>query len=407
MPVVATPLPRLVYLADVPVESGCHGSALLFRLLSQYPASHLLIIESADHPSEPSRRVKGVRYEVLDTPSGAVSKRLGRTRFNGWMSGWKMLIAPGRAALAQQLADNFNATAVLTVAHDFSWLAAAEWARRQQLPLHLIVHDDWPTLAPVASQFRARAEKVFGEIYRASESRLCVSPYMENTYRERYGAAGTVLYPARSSELPDFAPPPERIKISGDPFTVGFAGSLFTRDYVRQLKCLAGLLAEISGQLVIYGPYDASSLARMGLNLPSVQAGGMHSSAELVRQFRTRIDALFLPMSFAPEDALAMSLNFPSKLTDYTAAGLPILIWGPKESSAVRWAEAEPSVALVSIDPNVDALRACVEKLKNDSELKWRLGRAALEVGRKYFGAAQAQEVFESCLKAAGNRKAS
>jgi len=399
-----SPLPRLVYLSDVPVESGCHGSALVYRLLSQYPASRLLIIEPADHPSDPSRRMKGVRYEILDTPSNAVSKRLGRTRFNGWVSAWKMLNAAEHVSTAQELIGEFNATAVLAVAHDFSWLAAAELARRQQLPFHLIVHDDWPTLVPVANAFRARAEKVFGEIYRASESRFCVSPYMENTYRQRYGIEGTVLYPARSSELPDFNTPPERVRISEGIFTMGFAGSLFTRDYVRQLKCLAKVLSEIGGQLVIYGPYNAESLERMGLNLPSVHAGGMHSSPDLVRQFRERIDTLFLPMSFAPEDALAMSLNFPSKLTDYTAAGLPILIWGPNGSSAVRWAETEPSAAMVVTDASADALRASVEKLRNDSELRWRLGRSALEVGRKYFGAAQAQEVFENCLK--GGRKA-
>jgi glycosyltransferase involved in cell wall biosynthesis len=403
-PVAPVPLPRLVYLSDVPVESGCHGSALVYRLLSQYPASRLLIVEPADHPSDPVRRVKGVRYEVLETPSSALSKRLGRTRFSGWVSAWRMLHASNRASEVEQLIGEFHPTAVLTVSHNVSWLAAAEFAGRQKIPLHLIVHDDWPRLVPVAGSFRAHAEKVFGEIYRAAESRLCVSPHMESTYRQRYGAEGTVLYPARSSELPEFTTPAERTRIPANPFTIGFAGSLFTRDYVRQLKCLAGSVAEIGGRLVIYGPYNAESLERMGLNLPAVQLGGMHSSTDLVREFRTQIDALFLPMSFAPEDALAMSLNFPSKLTDYSAAGLPILIWGPKESSAVRWAEAEPGVAIVLMDASVDALRACVEKLRTDSELRWRLGRAVLEVGRKYFSAERAQEIFEGCLR--GNRKA-
>jgi glycosyltransferase involved in cell wall biosynthesis len=401
---VARQSPRVVYVADVPVESGCHGSALIFRLLSQYPASHVLIIESADNPSSPQRRLEGVHYEVLGQPSGALPRRLGRSRFRGWVEAWKALRASQRVGLVEQFAGAFNPEAVLTVAQDSSWLVAAAFALKHHLPLHLIVHDDWPTLVPVAGPFRAQAKKMFRQIYRTSESRLCVSPYMEQAYLERYGVPGTVLYPARSGELPDFKAPPERVRLSGATFAVGFAGSLFTRDYVRQLKCLGTLLGEMGGRLVIYGPYDSQALAKMGIDMPAISVGGMHPSVELVGKFRSQIDVLFLPMSFAPEDALAMSLNFPSKLTDYTAAGLPLLIWGPPESSAVRWAASEPSVAEVVTEPSPAALRASLENLRKDSGLRWRLGSAALEIGRKYFSAGHAQQVFQECLTGSTDR---
>lgn len=400
---LAASLPRLLYAGDVPVESTCHGSALLFRLLQPFPAKDLVIMEGVEGRSALNRRLANVRYGELEPKPARLMQRLGRSRLNPWIRGWYAIKASRNDGLLDQKIAGFKPEAVVTVAHGTSWLAAAAFSERYRLPLHLIVHDDWPTLVQVGRLFRGWAQRRFGEIYRAAKSRLCVSPYMEKAYRERYGVAGTVLYPARSSDLPDFECPPERVKLGGEPFTVGFAGSLFTRDYVRQLKCLAKLLADMGGRLVVYGPYDSRAIARMGLDLPAVRAGGMHPSVELVQKFRSGIDVLFLPMSFAPEDALAMALNFPSKLTDYTAAGLPLLIWGPRESSAVRWADSEPSVAEVVKESDPGALRVSLEKLRKDSELRWRQGSAALGVGRNYFGADRAQRIFQDCLNETRN----
>ena len=40
-------LPRLLYVGDVPVEASYHGSALLHRLLVNYPPDRLSVIETA------------------------------------------------------------------------------------------------------------------------------------------------------------------------------------------------------------------------------------------------------------------------------------------------------------------------------------------------------------------------
>ena len=53
--------PRLLYIGDVPVEASYHGSALLHRLLSDYPPERLCIVESAT-PSLLSRRLSSVNY---------------------------------------------------------------------------------------------------------------------------------------------------------------------------------------------------------------------------------------------------------------------------------------------------------------------------------------------------------
>src|ERR1051326_2228546 len=59
-------LPRLVYIGDVPIESTYHGSAVLYRLLANYPADRLLVIEGdVSLPSQVEFRLRGVRYARL------------------------------------------------------------------------------------------------------------------------------------------------------------------------------------------------------------------------------------------------------------------------------------------------------------------------------------------------------
>ena len=61
-------LPRLLYIGDVPVEASYHGSALLYRLLEDYPKERLKIVEAGVQLSRPERRLAGVAYEDRRLP---------------------------------------------------------------------------------------------------------------------------------------------------------------------------------------------------------------------------------------------------------------------------------------------------------------------------------------------------
>ena len=93
-----------------------------------------------------------------------------------------------------------------------------------------------------------------------------------------------------------------------------------------------------------------------------------------------------------------MEVCFPSKLTDYTAAGLPILIWGPEYSAAARWAAENPGVALCVTDPDPTRLTAAVRQLASDPALRRNLATRAAEVGERDFSFSTALEVFRSGL---------
>src|SRR6185295_14137802 len=154
--------PRLVYVGDVPVEASYHGSALLHRLLSDYPPDRLTIIETATE-SQPERRLPNVNY--TSHPIG--KQRWLNTRLHPYAVAW-FTHAAQRVRL-----NGFECEGVLTVAHGFGWLAAAQIASKRKAPLHLIVHDDWPRVAGIAPQFRNWLDDRFASVYRQAQSRLC------------------------------------------------------------------------------------------------------------------------------------------------------------------------------------------------------------------------------------------
>lgn len=386
-------LPRLLYVSSVPVESSYHGSALIYRLLQEYPPERLCVVESSLSVSQPSRRLPGVRYEVL--PAGI--ERLCRTRFARLYSSFLFLRAGSWWRKLGRVTRGFKPDAVLTVAHANLWLTASSFARQHKLPLHLICHDEVTNTVMRLPVLTSRhVERLFAGVYRSAASRLCVSPYMRDDYRGRFGVEAEVLYPSRAVTVPVFDEPPPHLASLPQGLRVAFAGTINSGSHAGLLKDLAQCLESLGGRLLLYGPITPESARSAGILRGNVELRGLLPSHELIAALRSQADVLYVPMSFAPEDKLAMKTNFPSKLTDYTAAGLPILIQGPADSSAVRWARENEGVAVV-VDESTD-LDGSLRKLSQDSGWRLQLARQALVVGARYFGAATAESVFIGAL---------
>ena len=383
-------LPRIVYVGDVPVEASYHGSALLHRLLSDYPSDRLTIIETATE-SQAKRRLPNVNY--ISQP--IANQRWLDTRFHPYVAAWFTRTAPRLAAKISQSLNGFESEGVLTVAHGFGWLAAAEIARQRRVPLHLMVHDDWPRVADVARQFRNWLDRRFAQVYRHAQSRLCVSPAMSRFYEERYGMPASVIYPIRASNCPNYDEPPAHLA-GNDPFTISFAGTINSNGYIEALSAVQNALKPIKGRLLIFGPLTRDVAEQVGLNDPNTEICGLINAADLLERLRAEAHALFVPMSFAPSERANMEMAFPSKLADYTATGVPLLIYGPSYCSAVAWARENPGVAEV-VDTKSD-LPAAIARLANNPDHRLSLGKRAIDTGREYFTHARVQQLFYRSL---------
>jgi len=381
----------MVYVGDVPVEASYHGSALLHRLLSDYPADRLTIIETATE-SQPQRRLPNAKY--ISHP--IANQRWLDTRFHPYVAAWFTRKAPLMAPRLSESLNGFDCEGVLTVAHGFGWLAAAQIADKRRMPLHLIIHDDWPRVADIAPQFRNWLDERFASVYRQAQSRLCVSPAMSCFYEQRYGPPAEVIYPSRAADCADFAEPPARLADRDKQFTIVFAGTINSRGYVEGLTALQKALEPVDGRLLIFGPLTADEAQQAGLTHRNTEICGLLSSTELLTRLREEADTLFVPMSFDAADRTNMEMAFPSKLADYTATGIPLLIYGPHYCSAVVWARENPGVAEVA-GSETDLANA-IPMLANNPDHRIALGKRALATGRQYFTHARVQQRFHQSL---------
>ena len=391
----ALSLPRLCYIGDVPVEHSYHGSALLYRLLQNYPACRVRVVE-VRFASEAGRRLSDVEYRFLRLPF----QRLLFTRFHRFAStalvGWGGLSQSALSAAA----EGFSPDSVLTVVHGYSWRAAVKFARKRNLPYHLIIHDDWEKTSNPTRMMMPLLQRQFADAYRNAASRLCVSPYMAKYYSQKYGVSSEVLYPSRAAGVVNFDSPSPRVGAKPATFTVAFAGTINGPGYVAALRSVAQALKPIGGQLTIFGPLTSQHAQKFGLDEKNVVLKGLLSPDELVRICREEADALILPVPFDSQVRSNADLAFPSKLTDYTAMGLPIIIFGPSYSSAVKWAAEYRDVADVIDRDDVSYLAAEIARLARDPQRRIYLACRALEVGKKCFSHSTAErKFFESLLQ--------
>jgi hypothetical protein len=373
-------LPRLAYIGEVPVECTLHSSGLLYRLLQDYPAGKLLIVETWPAISHPPQRLPGVAYRQF-----ALWPKRGRSRLRRLAATWLTLTAAANGDRLQRSLSGFDPEAVLTVAQGYLWLAAAQLAEDAGLPLHLVIHDHWLSLLDAFQGIRPWLDRRFGRLYRRAASRLCISPFMEEEYRHNYGVAGEVLYPLRPKDCPSFDGVPQSYNKNGRPLVGVYAGRILNAGYARLVVDLAKCLEKRGGSLLLYGPHSPDDLRRWGLDRQNVSPQGLAGPAQLISQLRKEADFAFVPMAFdADEMDYNMRVSFPSKLVDYTATGLPLLVWGPEDCSAVRWARLHAPVAEVVTSKEVGEIDAALERLEQPRHRE-RLGRASLELGDRLF----------------------
>jgi glycosyltransferase involved in cell wall biosynthesis len=387
-------LPNLVYVGDVPVRATAGSAALLYRLLEHYPREKLQIVETSLTADQPGDRLPGVVYNRLGIGPG----RLLRTRLSRAFSTYLYLTAPLQARRVRHRMDGFRPQAVLTIAFLASWRTGTRLADLLRVPLHLVVHDGPPGFFGLSGPLRERADQDFKVVYQHARSRLCISPYMADSYKARYGAPAHTIYPLRASDVPDFAVPAEPAPANLRPFTVAYAGTIYNPTYARAVADTARLVDRMGGRVLVYTDGAGTTTLAGSSMASSAVIREMVSPAELVCQLRRDADLLLVPMSFEA-DAHNMEVSFPSKLAEYTATGLPILVWGPTYCSAVRWARENGGAAEVVDQQDTNAIAAAIGELVANPAYRRELGSRSLEVGTRLFSHAAVSREFCDILR--------
>lgn len=211
--------------------------------------------------------------------------------------------------------------------------------------------------------------------------------------------------------------------MSAFPLTLGYAGSV-AYGYGEELVKLISVLREVGACIRMFSPKPSRSLDVLNQASDVVEICGYRPAMEAWREIQETCDAVILPyMNPAEGNELLYRTHFPSKLTEYLALGMPVIVSGPEFATGVRYANAEKlkggkadklklqsfqdfSISeFLYLAPNGavpcssrEELVGCLQRLRSDAELRMELAKRASEAGRRDFDPALIRRHFVSVL---------
>jgi len=375
-------LPRLLYWADLQVAASRGGPMLMHRLLQGWPADKLMV---ATPEAVSSCTLPGVRKSE---PPKAPLRRLFRSRFaKPWMTALALTemartrARGGRApAWMRREVEQFSPEAILTAGVAGAWMGADALARSLNVPLHMVMHDDHHYSFFWIQGLREKGEQWFGQAYRRSASRFCVSGPMEREYARRFGADGDVLLPSRGPGSLFYTQPRSRTANASGGIKIFHAGSISGRSF-PQVDAIAGALKAKGHRLILY---TASKPSR-GFRPQHLEFREFVPSDQLIRTLHEEADVLLLYTDFSTESRKIVETLFPSKLVDYTAAGVPIVAVAPEYACIADYLRGRSLAADLLTTNDPDEVTRRIEEI-GGSETRWeQLAAGAIAAAREDF----------------------
>jgi glycosyltransferase involved in cell wall biosynthesis len=461
----AAALPHVLVLSGEIPQTRNAGAILLQRLFAGYGR------EAKDERGEAKLFVIGPKphaeAEVLDCPYRELRlplARLDNTRFSVLkrsLAARQLTPRPSHRKIINLLGE-FRPEVLVCVMIDTPWMRVADrTARNLGIPLVLIVHDINEEFEKVFTWANKALFDANRQVYCAASRRLCVSPEMAEFLEQRYGVPGDVMYPNRSEELRPRALDDslvlqasiqrheargerrEESKMAVDsiqsaarmksgsgrregqasaPLTLGYAGSV-AYGYGEALVDLIPVLREVGARILISTPRPPEKLKAL-LQAADVVEWMPHRADinDMWRTMQERADVMILPYSDpAGPHKLLYRTHFPSKLTEYLALGMPMIVSGPEEATGVRYAQGRKQETgdrekgggnvdgknddIVKNAPNGavacttrEELVAVLRRLTVDGELRRALAQQAVEAGKRDFDPGMIRKNFWNML---------
>ncbi len=387
-------LPRLLYYGACPVEPTSAGAILLHRLFEGWPSQKLLICS----PSSPAEcRLPKVKcYKLPQAPLNRLfTTRLGKawatilTLINIFML--KKRKGQPQSLLAEPIKE-FRPEAVITIGVAGAWYTAAEIAKNRGIPLYLIMHDEGHYDYFWVQPLKKFGTYLFGEVYRQAKARFCISTPMISLYQKRFGEEGTLLLPFRGrgdkvfQEVRKPASESPRIK------KIYYAGSIYGGGF-RELEKIAEALSACHCELIVYTP--SKPVAEQNKYLKIRKA---IPSNELIQVLHQDADALLLWTSFAKEAREAVRTLFPSKMVDYTAAAVPIVVLAPEDACISHYLKEKPNIGYLIHESCPKTVARQIADLLNKPTECERLAQGAILAGTEEFSFEANFSIFKNKL---------
>jgi glycosyltransferase involved in cell wall biosynthesis len=367
---------RLLYIGEFPPSNHHGGAILIKRLLDQYPAGGLTVITSrVGMRASQATGLIDCPHVVLPAFDGSAHFLI--RSFTG-AANWLSLFLVALKTIVE--VKRKRVEALLTIVQGRYYFAAAFAAWTTATPHITIVHDNF-TAAYISRSETVRRVKRYltATILRSAAHIYAVSPEMQRLVWRECGAESEI-------QLPSTAVPARQVEIphEGGPIIL-FAG-VIGYTVKDSLDLLANLIKTrqlekhgiCGSRLHLCTTLTEANMRAFGWDHEDIVIRGWIPQSELASVLASA-DILFLPYSFLEGSRDAVETAFPSKTADYLAAGKPILVFGPKYSSLVRYA-SEQGFAEVVDEFSPDALAQGIGKIICSSAYREQLADRALKV---------------------------
>jgi hypothetical protein len=364
------------------------GGMQLLRVFDSYPAESLVVVG----PSPPDNARKlACDYRTLAFPL----MRWRNTRFHSHVMSLFLLSAWARRSPAhiERILGSFNPEVVFTVMDVFShYYTAYEYARRRRLPLVTMTMDAPDSFEKIFPVFKGLQQRKIGDVYRYAERNLCVSRQMTAHISKSYGCAAETFYfgPPDGVTLREPAES-EQLRRPGQ-LVLGYAGGL-TYGYGEALRRIAEVLR---GQPVTIRIYSR--------NRPSwpeatnVEYAGCFEPEETWRRFKSECDVSLLVYNFDYHESRLYRTHFPTKLSEYSWLGMPMVMAGPEYATGIIWGLEHPAATLVETDRELSGLVRNLEDLRNDGPRRRAMAEAVALAAKEEFEPSAIKTNFEAIV---------
>lgn len=366
-------------------------ATLVGRLLRPLPSERYRLIASAAALSHYAGR--GSELLPADTfvlPAELQLSRGSRFGLLPWRIRLNLAIAvAARAGRIARILRVEKCDGVVAFTGDLADMIASYLAaRRVGARFYPYVLDDF-TFREIPAAARGIARGLERRLMRDATAVITLNELMREELRRRHGVGAIVIHNPCELDAYDTTPPPPRAH-SG--LRIVYTGSIYDahydafRSFLAALETLPGV-----APLEIYSDQPADHLAEHGIVGRLIHHATLPAST--VPAVQQAADVLFLPLAFASPYPEVVRTAAPFKLGEYLAAGRAILVHAPRDSFTAAYFRKH-GCGIVVDEPDRAALRAALERLRDDSALREHLGQTARRRAEADFDAERARETF-------------
>jgi hypothetical protein len=274
-------------------------------------------------------------------------------------------------------------------------IALAERLSGGRTPMVGLVWDDPEYLARnhrLDPWTKRRLLRGFASVLGALRGVALVSDGMARLYGQKYGVRGIVMMPGMHPSRWRRGRRDATPRAAG---TLGFAGSLVCKREWNSL--VSALEAWNRTEPTRLSVRFIGRFPRLGArSAPFVEQVGALSLDDTLTQLASA-DVAYVPYWFDRRHALAARTAFPSKLSAYVAAGVPVLFHGPRESSPADFLRRYP-VGLACHSLESQEIHRALRALLFDEALRATAARARERALEERLGSERMLECFAELL---------